>query len=77
MIVGVAGIAQLFSLFMTTYRERIHELEILSSIGMSQFQKRKMCLKEGAIIATIRSNYRHYSWVCFINSYNRYTSKNY
>lgn len=39
--------------FTITYRERIREFEMLSSLGMSKSQRRKMCLKEGTIIGTI------------------------
>ena len=36
--------------FAITYRERIKELEMLTSLGMSKSQRRKMCIKEGTII---------------------------
>lgn len=68
-IVGIAGIAQLFTAFMITYRERLKELEKLTSIGMSETQQKIMCLKEGTIIATLRHNYRYMRWNCFILNY--------
>lgn len=49
----MVGIALIFTSFTITYRERITELERLNSLGMSKSQRRKMCLMEGLIIATI------------------------
>ena len=48
--IGIVGIAVLVISFAITYRERIKELEMLTSLGMSKSQRRKMCIKEGTII---------------------------
>ena len=75
LVLTFAGIALIFTAFKITYRERIRDLEMLSSIGMSKSQIRKMCLKEGFIIATVRINGWYKFGVHFITTYNPYPSR--
>lgn len=71
-IVSIVGIALIVTSFTITYRERIVEIESLTSLGMSKSQRRKMCLKEGTIIWAIRNYYRNN-----IRNYNIYNSNTY
>ncbi len=52
-IISSASIIVIYTTFKMTYRERIKELGILSSIGMDKKQKKKLLLKEALIITTI------------------------
>ncbi len=51
-VIALAGIVLILTSFTITYRERVTEFERLSSLGMSNRQRRMMCLKEGLIIGT-------------------------
>ena len=72
-IVSIVGIALIVTSFTITYRERIVEIEALTSLGMSKKQIRKMCLKEGTIIWAIRNNHRNNIGNYNINSSNKHT----
>lgn len=52
-IISVASIIVIYTTFKMTYRERIKELGMLSSIGMDKKQKERLLLKETLILATM------------------------
>lgn len=52
-IISFASIIVIYTTFKMTYRERIKELGMLSSIGMDKKQKERLLLKEALILATI------------------------
>ena len=52
-IISFASIIVIYTTFKMTYRERIKELGMLSSIGMDKKQKKRLVLKEALILATI------------------------
>ncbi len=52
-IVSFASIIVIYTTFKMTYRERIKELGMLSSIGMDKKQKERLLLKETLILATV------------------------
>lgn len=52
-IISIASIIVIYTTFKMTYRERIKELGILSSIGMDKKQKKRLLLKEALLLSTI------------------------
>lgn len=68
LIIGCASVALIISILNITYKERVKEIDMLSAIGMSNWQKKQMCLKEGGIITTIRSYNWSYNWGYIISS---------
>jgi len=52
-IISFASIIVIYTTFKMTYRERIKELGMLSSIGMDKKQKERLLLKETLILATM------------------------
>lgn len=59
-ITGVVSVFVIYTAFKMTYSERVKEIGMLSSIGISKKQKRNMLIKEALIVSTIRNYSRNY-----------------
>ena len=63
-VTTIVSVVMLFTSLKITYKERIRDLGMLSSIGLDKKQKNAMIKKEIKMLGSIRNNFRNVNWNC-------------